>query len=353
MREILPHINTWATQQKKIAIATVIDVFNSAPRGIGSKMVVSSDGEMFGSVSAGCVEGAVVEEALQVIKTGKPKRLHYGIEDTQAWGVGLICGGKIDLFVESLQSPPDGEMDNFIPKIQKSVEAGKSFLVATVLEGEYLGKKLILYPEGGLNGTTGNATLDKMIVDLGNTLWGKYRSQLTTVTLVDESVAVFFDLYMPPDRMVIVGATHIAMHLVVMAKEMGFHTIVIDPRATFIDRNRFPQVDELFKAWPQEIIPGLKPGPSTYLVILTHDAKLDLPALEMGLTHSFRYIGLLGSRPTQQDRKTALLKMGYNEDQLNEIHGPIGMYIGSRLPEEIAVSILAEIIAVRRGILNK
>jgi xanthine dehydrogenase accessory factor len=347
MREILPHITTWTAEHKKIAIATVIDVFNSAPRGIGSKMVVSSDGEMFGSVSAGCVEGAVVEEALQVIKSGKAKRLHYGIEDTQAWGVGLICGGKIDIFVESL------EKDDLVPEIQKAVQAGNSFLVATVLEGTYLGKKIILYPEGEHNGTTGNSNLDKTIVDLGNTLWGKYRSELNAVTLAEASVSVFFDLYMPPDRMVIVGATHIAMHLVVMAREMGFHTIVIDPRAAFIDRNRFPQVDEIFKAWPQEIIPGLKPGPSTYLVILTHDAKLDLPALEMGLSHPFRYIGLLGSRPTQQDRKTELLKMGYNEDQLNCIHGPIGIYIGSRLPDEIAVSILAEIIAVRRGALNK
>jgi len=226
-------------------------------------------------------------------------------------------------------------------------------MLATVLEGEYIGKKILLYASGEHCGSTGYSALDEALLQSGLALIKQYRSARLTLDLNNGSAAVFFDLHMPPERLVIMGATHIAMHLVVMAREMGFRTIVIDPRAAFISEDRFPDVDEMHKAWPQDVIPGLKPDPSTYLVILTHDAKLDLPALEVGLKHPFRYIGLLGSRTTQADRKAELIKIGYNEEQLACIHGPIGVSIGSRLPDEIAVSILAEIIAVRRGVLSK
>jgi xanthine dehydrogenase accessory factor len=349
MREILSDIETWKAQGKQVALATVIDVFHSAPRGIGAKMAISSDGEMSGSVSAGCVEGAVVEEALQVMKSGKTRKLHYGVADEQAWDVGLTCGGKIDIFVEPLVGSILEEKIALDQQICASALAGDAFAVATVLEGKEIGKKMILFPDGTVNGSTGNHNLDEAILGQRTSLWSKYRSELVPVMAGELPIAVFFDRYMPQERLMIVGAAHIAIHLVHMAKEVGFHTIVIDPRASFANRDRFPHADELYKDWPQEIIPGLAPDSSTYLVILSHDAKIDLPALDIGLRNPFRYIGLLGSRYTQEDRKEGLRKMGYNEEQLACIHGPIGIAIGSRTPDEIAVSILAELIAVRRG----
>jgi xanthine dehydrogenase accessory factor len=349
MRELIPVIETWIAQNKQIALATVIDVFHSAPRGVGAKMIISSNGEMSGSVSAGCVEGAVVAEALQVIKSGKPKKLHYGIADEQAWDVGLTCGGNIDIYLEPLQITASDAAPSLFEEIREMIQSGKMFGVATVMEGEFIGKKIMLFPNGTSKGSTGNQTLDEGISLLGNTLWGKYRSELMPVMLQETSVKVFFDIFLPKERMIIIGAAHIAIHLVSMAKEMGFHTIVIDPRAAFANRERFPHVDELYQRWPQDILPELNPDASTYLVVLSHDAKIDIPALDMGLKYPFRYIGLLGSRPTQENRKAGLREMGYNEDQLNCIHGPIGIAIGSRLPDEIAVSILAEIVAVRRG----
>ena len=349
MREVIAAVEAWATQNKKMALATVVDVFHSAPRGVGAKMVITSTGEMNGSVSAGCVEGAVVEEALQVIQSGRPKRLHYGVADEQAWEVGLTCGGNIDIFVEPLNLQSDTEENEIYSQIRDQITAGTMFAAATVLEGAYIGNRIILYPGGRTTGSTGHQQLDEGIIQLGQTLWGKYRSEMMPVMLGNEPVQVFFDIFMPQERLMIIGAAHIGIHLVSLAKELGFHTIVIDPRSSFATKERFPHVDELHIGWPQDILPSLKPDPSAYLVILTHDAKIDVPALDVGLKYPFRYIGLLGSRFTQEDRKNSLRELGYTEEQMNCIHGPIGIPIGSRTPDEIAVSILAELIAVRRG----
>ena len=349
MREALSAIENWTKQNKQVALATVVDVFHSAPRGVGAKMVISSSGEMDGSVSAGCVEGAVVEEALQVMQTGKPKRLHYGVADEQAWDVGLTCGGNIDIFVEPFPLSEESRQKALYQQVRSDILAGTLFAAATVLEGEAIGKRIVLYPNGTSAGSTGDPTLDESIIQVGQTLWGKYRSEIMPVMQGQTPVQVFFDIYMPKERLMIIGAAHIGIHLVTLAKELGFHTIVIDPRAAFATKDRFPHVDELYKGWPQDILPTLHPDPSAYLIVLTHDAKIDVPALDIGLKYPFRYIGLLGSRFTQEDRKNGLRALEYSDEDLNCIHGPIGMPIGSRTPEEIAVSILAEIIAIRRG----
>ncbi|MBI9049783.1 MAG: XdhC family protein [Anaerolineaceae bacterium] len=346
MRELLSDIENWTRQGKKIVLATVIDANHSAPRGIGAKMAISSDGEMSGSVSAGCVEGAVVEEALQVIRSGIPKRLHYGIADEQAWDVGLTCGGNIDVYVELMCS---NEALNNFPEILTLSETEQYFVTATIVEGTYAGKKLLFLPGGEIKGSTGNKQTDTDIAQTAYEIWQLHRSALKTVKSGDESLVVFFDAQLPGERVIIIGAAHIAIHLVNLAKQMNFHTIVIDPRAAFATKERFPYVDELYKQWPQETIPGLRPDASTYLVILSHDAKIDIPALDMGLKLPFRYIGLLGSRATQSDRRAGLTELGYNDKEMERIHGPIGVPIGSRLPDEIALSIMAEIVAVKRG----
>lgn len=346
MRELLSDIKKWDHQNKAIALATVIDANHSAPRGIGAKMAISSQGEMSGSVSAGCVEGAVVEEALQVLKNGEAKQLHYGIADEQAWEVGLTCGGNIDVYVEPLFTP---EAIPLLSEIISFTEQQIHFISATVINGSCRGKKLLFLPGGSQIGESGNVALDEAISNTASSIWHQYRSELTTIHLGSEHVQVFFDTILPGERMIIVGAAHIAIHLVHFANQMDFHTIVIDPRAAFATRERFPHVDEIYKGWPQDIIPDLKPDASTYLVVLSHDAKIDVPALDMGLKYPFRYVGLLGSKTTQTDRQAGLSKLGYNDKEINTVYGPIGIRIGSRLPDEIALSIMAEIVAVRRG----
>lgn len=346
MREIVEDIGIWHQQGKSIALATVIDANHSAPRGIGAKMAISSDGEMSGSVSAGCVEGAVLAEALQVLKTGQPKRLHYGIADEQAWGVGLTCGGNVDVFVEPFYI--ENSVDRFT-EIAALIESDAHFLVATILDGPFSGKKVLFKPNGANVGSSGNAEFDGKIGEEAANIWDEYHSLIKPIQMGEEEVEVFFDAYLPAERIVIVGAAHIAIHLVQFAKQMGFRTIVVDPRAAFVTRERFPYVDELHKGWPQDVLPALQPNASTYLVVLSHDAKIDVPALDMGLKYPFRYVGLLGSKLTQADRQAGLQKLGYNDNEIRQIYGPIGIRIGSRLPDEIALSIMAEIVAVRRG----
>jgi xanthine dehydrogenase accessory factor len=346
MREIIDDIKNWHQQGKSIALATVIDSNHSAPRGIGAKMAISSDGEMSGSVSAGCVEGAVVAEALQVLKSGLPRRLHYGIADEQAWDVGLTCGGNVDVFVEPFYI--DQLVDRFT-EIEALIENEAHIIMATILDGSFSGKRMILKPDGTSEGSSGNAAFDEKITDEAANIWGEYRSLIKPVQMGEEQIEVFYDAYLPAERIVIVGAAHIAIHLVHFANQMGFHTIVVDPRAAFVTRERFPHVDELHKGWPQDILPVLQPNASTYLVVVSHDAKIDIPALDMGLKYPFRYVGLLGSKSTQADRQAGLQKLGYNVNEISQIYGPIGIRIGSRLPDEIALSIMAEIVAVRRG----
>jgi xanthine dehydrogenase accessory factor len=346
MREIINDIEKWHKQGKSIALATVIDANHSAPRGVGAKMVVSSEGEISGSVSAGCVEGAVVEQALEVLKTGQPVRLHYGIADEQAWDVGLTCGGNVDVYVERIFQPSTVDL---VSGLLALVKQHKHFMTATVIDGLHAGRKITFLADDVLHGSTGNLDLDEEIASLAKPFFQEYRSALKILHVQTERIQVFFDVELPPERVMIIGATHIAIHLVHLAKQLGFKTIVIDPRAAFATPERFPHVDELYKGWPQDVIPGLLPDASSYLVVVSHDAKIDVPALDMGLKYPFRYIGLLGSKATQSDRQAGLRKLGYNDNEINKIYGPIGIRIGSRLPDEIALSILAEIIAVRRG----
>ena len=346
MREVIEDIKNWQNQGKSIALATVIDANHSAPRGIGAKMAISSDGEMSGSVSAGCVEGAVVDEALKVLKNGLPKQLHYGIADEQAWDVGLTCGGNVDVYVEPfLMQGSDG----LFPKIITLLERREHFMLATVIDGRFAGKKVLFKSDDLQSDLYPNSGIDGKITETAASFWGEYRSELKTIQVENEAVQVFFDSFLPPDRVIVVGAAHIAIHLTHFAKQMGFRTIVIDPRAAFATQDRFPHVDELHKGWPQDVLATLNPDASTYLVVVSHDAKIDVPALDMGLKYPFRYVGLLGSKSTQADRQAGLRNLGYNDTELDKIYGPIGIRIGSRLPDEIALSIMAEIIAVRRG----
>jgi xanthine dehydrogenase accessory factor len=299
VRELAETIERWRARGERVALATVVATRRSAPRPVGSKLAVSERGELFGSVSGGCVESEVALVAADVIADGTPRLLSYGIEDELAWSVGLPCGGEIDVFVERFdrELPAEG-------------------VTLTVLEGERAGERIRAEVPPG----------PSRVLEL-------------------DSERVFAEVLGPPPRLVVVGATDTAEELARAAKALGWHTAVIDPRPALVTRERLPSPDELEVAWPDE----LEADAETAVVVLTHEERLDVPALTKALASEAFYVGAIGSRRTQEKRRERLLEAGLDEEQLGRLSGPAGLDLGAHTPAETAVSILAEVLAVRAG----
>ncbi|HSC51175.1 MAG TPA: XdhC family protein [Gaiellaceae bacterium] len=299
MRELAETIERWRARGDRVALATVVATRRSAPRPVGAKLAVSERGELFGSVSGGCVESDVALAAGEVIADGTPRLLSYGIEDELAWSVGLPCGGEIDVFVE----PFDGELPG-------------EGVTLTVLEGERAGERVEADVPPG----------PSRVLEL-------------------DGVRVFAEVLEPPPRLLVVGATDTAEELCRAAKALGWRTAVLDPRPALVTRERLPSPDELTVAWPDE----LEAAPDTAVVVLTHEERLDVPALTKALAGDPFYVGAIGSRRTQEKRRERLLEAGLDEEQLERLAGPAGLDLGAHTPAETAVSILAEVLAVRAG----
>lgn len=344
MRELLPVFDQWRSEQKQIALATVVRIYGSAPLPLGSKMAVSSAGEMAGSISGGCVEGAVVQEALACLAAAQPKLLTYGIADELAQSVGLACGGTIEVWVTPLT-----RRDLAFCGFEEAVRAGQPAALATALTGGSAGATLLVLPGGSAAGTLGDAQIDNTVLARTSKLFTDLRAERLTVMTDAGPVELFIDVQLPPPRLWIVGAVHIATALVTFAKALGFRTIVIDPRAAFATPERFGHADELIARWPQEVLTTANLDAAACVVVLTHDAKIDNPALVAALNSPARYIGALGARKTHAKRLAALKELGIDDAQLARIHAPIGLDIGARRPEEIALAIMAEIVAVING----
>ena len=342
MKEILQPLREWFDQGKEVALATVVEVYGSAPRGLGAKMAVNQDSLMAGSVSGGCVEGAVVAEAMKVIKTGKPKLLHYGVTQDQAISVGLACGGTIEIWVEKLSKETFDRMQN-------DLENDQLAMLVTVMSGMYAGEQIYTYPNGNRIGYFAEPETIEEIKDFLPGIFMEQQSQRKRLLICNEEVDVFFDILAPSPKLVIVGAVHIAIPLVTFAKELGFHTTVIDPRKAFGNRERFPHADELVQEWPEEYLQRYPWDAGTYLVVVSHDDKLDVPALAIACQRETRYIGALGSKKTFAKHVSELKSAGISDEQIARIHSPIGLDLAARGPEEIALSIIAEMVAVRNG----
>jgi Xanthine and CO dehydrogenases maturation factor, XdhC/CoxF family len=308
MREVLDELEQWTRDGEEIALATVVETWGSSPRPLGSKMVVTRSGKMAGSVSNGCIEGAVFEEAQKVLQSGKPKLAAFGVADDVAFEVGLACGGHIEVFVQPLA-----------PVHQRLIEMLERNEAATLRT----------------NLVTGEADL---------TAGAQAGSELAR-----REGDVFVEPLRRPAHLVVVGAIHIAIPLHRLAKLMGYRVTVVDARSKFATKERFPEADELIVSWPDEAMSKLTLDSSTYVVILTHDPKFDLPALRSVLGKEVGYIGAIGSRKTNQNRFDALRAEGFTDEQLSRVHGPIGLDLGGRGAEETALGILAEITAVRFG----
>ncbi|MDX6523146.1 MAG: xanthine dehydrogenase accessory factor [Gaiellales bacterium] len=311
MRDVLSDARDLIDRGEPVAVAMVVDTKRSAPRPLGSRLLVTASGEMRGSVSGGCVESDVVLRAQEVLENGVPQLVPYGITDDDAFDVGLPCGGEIEVFI----APIDADE---VARVERAVGEQERLSVTTVLSGPEAGRK-----------TYGS---------------GEAHSAATR-----EAPDTFVELYAPPPVLMVFGAVDTAQALCRMAKQVGFRTIVSDARTKFARPERLPDADEIVVGWPAMAYDMHPPDEATYVVVLTHDARFDEPALGPAVRSSAPYVGALGSRRAQDRRRERMLNAGYSENELARISGPLGLDIGAVTPAETAVSILAEVMAVRSG----
>ena len=343
MEDVQPSLRQWQTEGEEIALATVVRVQRSAPRPPGARLAVTRSGRMAGSVSGGCVEADVVERAMRALDSGRPCLANYGIADELGFQVGLSCGGSIDVFIEPYGPTTEWEA------LRQAVEEQRPAAYAIGLApGSLLGRKLTLLPGEESVGSIA-PELDKQLEAAATEMLHTGGAQVVALPWQGEEAQVFLEVFAPPPQLAIVGATHTAISLGRLAAEVGFQVSVIDARSALATEERFPHVHRLTRAWPEEAFAANPLASHSYVVVLTHDPKFDIPALACALRSDATYIGAQGSRITQAARRKELLARGFTEADLERIRAPIGLDIGSRTPPELAVSILAELLAVRYG----
>jgi xanthine dehydrogenase accessory factor len=332
MNDILPEITRWRERGDRIALATVVAVQRSAPRAPGAKMAVSEQGEISGGVSGGCVEGAVVEVAEQVMGGTPPQLVHFGIADSEAWDVGLPCGGEIDVWVQEYTPS----------RFEEIAREGGRAAEVTLLEGARPGAKLLIEADGARSGSLGAPELDDEAV--------RAAGELVWTDSSERRGPLFIDVIAPAPRLILFGAVDIAAPLCTLARAAGWRPYVVDPRARFATPERFPDAEEVIADWPDEAFARLGGiDPATSIVVLTHDPKLDDAALTIALRSPARFVGAMGSRRAQASRRERLLAAGMGEDGLERLSAPVGLDLGAIGREETALSILAEVVASRHG----
>ena len=304
--------------------AVVLGTWGSAPRPAGAVLLLAADGRMAGSVSGGCVENAVIEEITAARARGTPKRLRYEVSDETAWSVGLACGGTIELLVEPSVSP----------QVRSAISEDRGAVVVTSLDGP---ERWVVFEDGSLEGES--ELPDAAIKAALEALQSERSSVVVTA-------GFFLEVFPRAPELCIVGAGHVAQELVPLARRLGFRTLVFDARTGFLTRERFPEADELVAGWPAEELAG-RLGPGSYVAVLSHDPKLDEPCVRLALRSPARYVGVIGSRKNQEKRRAALAAEGFTADEIGRLHGPIGLPLGGRRPNEVALSILAEMVKAR------
>ncbi|MFN2104868.1 MAG: XdhC family protein [Candidatus Promineifilaceae bacterium] len=338
MKDIVDDVEAWIEGgQNAIAVATVLKTWGSAPRRPGAKMAIDSQGRLTGSVSGGCVEGAVIEVARESLETGEARKLHFGVVDETAWSVGLACGGSIDIFVENLDL-------NTFEQVKRLIDEEREGKILTVISGprQIVGQKIVVDNEGVRIGEMASE-LEQRMVELAST------AMQTQVMDLDEETRVFVEYIRPLPTLIAVGGGEIAIALTRMANLLGYRTVVIDPRKIFASDARFPHVNKLIQKWPRSAFAEVELTPDTAVALLTHDPKIDDPSLGILLDRELFYIGALGSRKTHAKRLERLARKGFAANETSRIHAPIGLDIGAASPAEIAISIMAEIVSVRNG----
>ncbi|MEP9363595.1 XdhC/CoxI family protein [Nocardioides sp. CN2-186] len=357
MRDVLPELLEWWRAGQTVGVGTVVATFQSAPRPAGASMLVGPDGTAVGSVSGGCVEGAVYALAEEVVSSGDPVLQRYGVSDDDAFAVGLTCGGILDVFVEKVSRETFPELE----EIAADVEAGRPVALATVIEHPdptWLGRRIVVRPDGLSSASLGSARADDAIRDdaLGLLAAG---SNATLGYGPDgerrgEGMRVFVWSFAPKPRMLVFGAIDFAAAVAKVGSFLGYHVTVCDARPVFATASRFPEADEVVVDWPHRYLTAEAEAgridARTVLAVLTHDPKFDVPLLEVALRlPEVAYVGAMGSRRTHDDRLARLREAGIDDKELERLSSPIGLDLGARTPEETAISIAAEIIAGRWG----
>jgi xanthine dehydrogenase accessory factor len=350
MRELLEDLDRWRRAGRRVAVARVVDIEGSGPRDPGAAMAVADDGEVAGSVSGGCVEGAVVEAALATLG-GAASAVHtFGYSDDEAFAVGLTCGGTVHLFVE-----PWEESEGAVAAFTAALRAGEPCALATVLTGGHAGAKLLVRDGAAPLGTLHDADLDRVVA---RDALGELAAGTTSVRRYgchgearQDEVAVFVETFVPAPRMLVFGAVDFTGALVRVAKVLGYHVTVCDARPVFATKRRFPTADEVVVDWPHRLLEqvGGSLTARDAVCVLTHDHKFDVPAIVAALATGAGYIGAMGSRRTHAERVERLREAGVDEAGIERVRAPIGLDVGARTPEETAVAICAEIIATRTG----
>ena len=351
MRDELDRLQRWQADGVRFGLATVVSTSRSAPRPPGATLALHPDGEVLGSVSGGCVEGAVVEIATEVLDSGQPQRVTYGISDDEAFAVGLTCGGTIEVFVRPVTSDT---LD--LDRLAQRLDAEDPVAVATIVEHpdapELVGTAIMVEPAGS-HGSSGNADLDHAIVQSAQGLLAQGATGLRHFGPDGErrmdDVAVLVESFAPRPRMLVFGAIDFAGAVASVGSFLGYHVTVCDARARFATAARFPDADEVVVEWPHRYLGATEVDERTAICVLTHDPKFDVPVLKVALETSAGYLGVMGSRRTHEDRLDRLREEGVSEDDLARLRSPIGLDLGARTPQETAVSIAAELVMLRHG----
>lgn len=343
MLEIVETVNEWKVANRSVALATVVETWGSSPRRPGAKLAVTENFSMIGSVSAGCVENAVIEEAVQVLQDHKPRLLHYGVSDDTAWEVGLTCGGKITIFVEPL------DWEWWQVASQRAWQNIPTVTV-TVIEGQLAGQKMVFDRQGQVHYATQGLSEEQRNLLCQAALRGFSAGEGQHLSL--EGLQLMVDVQLRQPHLIIIGGVHTAIALQTLARLLGFRVTLVDPRKSFATTERFSAVDAIFHAYPDKVLPSLHLDQDSYVVVLTHDPKIDDPALKTALPSDVPYVGVLSSQRTHEKRVARLKEAGLSDELIGRIRTPIGLKIGAKTPEEIALSIMAEIIAVRNKALS-
>ncbi|MFE7855171.1 XdhC family protein [Streptomyces sp. NPDC057403] len=354
MLDIAEELNRWVEQGRDFAVATVVAVGGSAPRQPGAALAVDGDGTAIGSVSGGCVEGAVYELCRQALDDGETVLERFGYSDEDAFAVGLTCGGIIDVLVTPVRAGDPGR-----PATAAALAAaarGEAAALARIVSGppELLGRALVVRPDGSHDGGFGaHPELDRTVV--GETAAFLDAGRTGTLEIGEQGsrcgapLTVLVESSVPPPRMIVFGAIDFASALVRVGKFLNYHVTVCDARPVFATRARFPEADEIVVEWPHRYLERTRVDGRTVLCVLTHDAKFDVPLLQLALRLPVAYVGAMGSRRTHLDRNERLREVGVTELELARLRSPIGLDLGARTPEETALSIASEIVAERRG----
>ncbi|MET9765352.1 XdhC/CoxI family protein [Streptomyces sp. NPDC006372] len=354
MLDIAEELNRWVEQGRDFAVATVVAVGGSAPRQPGAALAVDAEGTAIGSVSGGCVEGAVYDLCEQALRDGESVLERFGYSDDDAFAVGLTCGGVIDVLVTPVRAA-----DPVRPVVASALTAaarGEAAAVARIVSGprELIGRALLVRPDGsGEGGFGAHPELDRTVAAEAGAFLDAGRTGTLEIgergSRCGAPLTVLVESSVPPPRMIVFGAIDFASALVRIGKFLGHHVTVCDARPVFATRTRFPEADEIAVEWPHRYLERTHVDARTVLCVLTHDAKFDVPLLKLALRLPVAYVGAMGSRRTHLDRNARLREVGVAEAELSRLHSPIGLDLGARTPEETALSIASEIVAARRG----